>query len=230
VSHPLMQWLDLGDVLLAQGTPVRSPPGGSVLIDSDAGAMLSLAPREGFEDAVLGFVLFESVTGEDGNLYERYPTNWPTRPSFASFALNVLGYLGGSRGGLESGSVRPGATVMLEGPDGQKTLDVRTPSGESLSAGAGPSGKFAFTGTGELGIYEVLAGGKTVGRFAVNLMDRSESDIPPGPTPVIKIGHVEVKGESPWQAARRELWKPLVAIGLAVLLMEWYIYNRRVYL
>jgi hypothetical protein len=40
---------------------------------------------------------------------------------------------------------------------------------------------------------------------------------------------VEVKGENVWKAARKEIWKTVVLIGLAVLLVEWYIYNRRIY-
>jgi hypothetical protein len=29
---------------------------------------------------------------------------------------------------------------------------------------------------------------------------------------------------------RRELWRPILLAALVVLLVEWYIYNRRVYL
>ena len=37
-------------------------------------------------------------------------------------------------------------------------------------------------------------------------------------------------GQTGQEVARQELWRPLVWIALAVLLLEWYIYNRRVYL
>jgi hypothetical protein len=39
-----------------------------------------------------------------------------------------------------------------------------------------------------------------------------------------------VQGESIREPARREAWKLLLLLGLGVLLFEWYIYNRRVYL
>ena len=45
----------------------------------------------------------------------------------------------------------------------------------------------------------------------------------------VKIGHVEVTGQSHWEPARRELWRILLLAALGVLLLEWYIYNRRVY-
>ena len=69
-AHPLMQWLNLGDVALADGTPLVVPPGGRTLIDSQAGPMFAIAPRERFEDAVLGFVLVDQQV-HDGQT-ERY--------------------------------------------------------------------------------------------------------------------------------------------------------------
>ena len=44
------------------------------------------------------------------------------------------------------------------------------------------------------------------------------------------VGYVEVKAETRWEPARRETWKFLLVVALGVLLFEWYIYNRRVYL
>lgn len=45
----------------------------------------------------------------------------------------------------------------------------------------------------------------------------------------IRIGHVDVAasvGETP---SRTEAWKALLGVALFVLVLEWYIYNRRVY-
>ena len=67
-------------------------------------------------------------------------------------------------------------------------------------------------------------------RLAVNLFDPSESQIAPRADAAIQIGHVDVEGQKTWEGARRELWKILLISALAVLLFEWYIYNRRVYL
>src|SRR5262245_33365657 len=64
-AHPLMQWLDLGDVDIAAARPVTSPSGGTRLIDSSKGTLLAIAPREGFEDAVLGFDLYSTDQNGD---------------------------------------------------------------------------------------------------------------------------------------------------------------------
>ena len=67
-----------------------------------------------------------------------------------------------------------------------------------------------------------------VGRqFAVNLFDARESNIRPQN---IKVGDVEIAGESAWEPARIELWKWILIGGLCLLIFEWWIFNRRVYL
>ena len=67
-AHPLLQWLDMGDVLVGEATPLVVPRGGRVLVDSDAGPLLALAARDAFEDAVLGFVIVDE-TAEPGGAH-----------------------------------------------------------------------------------------------------------------------------------------------------------------
>jgi hypothetical protein len=218
---------------VAEGTPLVVPRGGSVLVDSDAGPLLALAPRDAFEDAVLGFVILDEAA-EGGGPAKRYVgTNWFIRPSFPVFMLNLLEYLGGGRESLDVAGPRPGTPVVLDAPTGSGSApaakaQVRTPGGQTVEV-AVRAGKIAFADTGELGVYDVQTGGKTVRRFAVNLFDPAESAIRPNPAPAIKIGDVKVAGESGWEPARREIWRFLVLAGLVVLLVEWYIYVRRVY-
>jgi hypothetical protein len=228
-AHPLMQWMDMGDVLLAAGTPLKPPSGATVLIDSDLGTMMAIAPRDSFEDVVLGFTIIEEQAGAEGKTKKYYGTNWPTRQSFPVFMRNLFEYYGGGRTGSGGENIRPGMPVNLESPGGQTTLSILSPRGGKTDLKSGKLGKLSFTETGELGIYHVQSGGKAIDQFAVNLFDPGESDIRPNRSPAIKVGDVEVKGEGVWQAARKEIWKTVVLIGLAVLLVEWYIYNRRIY-
>jgi hypothetical protein len=228
-AHPLMQWMDMGDVLLAAGTPLKPPTGSTVLVDSDIGAMMAIAPRDSFEDVVLGFTIIEEQAGAEGKTKKYYGTNWPTRQSFPVFVRNLFEYCGSVRAGTGGENVRPGVPVTLESPGGQTALSILSPSGGKTDLKSGKLGKISFTETGELGIYRVQSGGKTIDQFAVNLFDPGESDIRPNRSPSIKVGDVEVKGENVWQAARKEIWKTVVLLGLAVLLVEWYIYNRRIY-
>ncbi|HID77793.1 MAG TPA: VWA domain-containing protein [Planctomycetaceae bacterium] len=226
-SHALMQWLSLGDVLIDTATPLEVPPGGSVLIDSHVGPLLVIAPREGFEDAVLAFPLIYQRQ-EDGRAATYFGTNWPFRASFPVFVINLLEYLGGARRGLGGESLRAGQSIELTGPAPGLPLEVRTPSGDRIVLDEPHAGKYRFTGTTELGVYEVYCQGKRVQRLAVNLFDRAESNIVPKDEIHLPVAVAAAPGG--WESVRRELWKWLLLLALGVLCFEWYIYNRRVFL
>ena len=189
------------------------------MIASQVGPMFAVAPREGFEDAVLGFVLIDEVVGPDGRPERYIGTNWPIRPSFPVFIFNVLSYLGGNRTVLGASAVRPGQVVTVETLASNKSPAVRTPTAEEIPLKDGKLGRFTFAGTTQLGVYEVT-GDKKPQHFAVNLFQAAESDI--RPRTEIKVGNVKVAGRSASVLSRREVWKVLLLVGLAVLLFEWY--------
>ncbi len=220
-----MQWLDMGDVDIVEARPVTPATGGTRLLDSNKGTLFAIAPREGFEDAVLGFDIY--TVNSDG---ERVPnTNWPIRRSFPAFVFAVLSYLGGNEGTRAGETVKPGQPIVLKSDAPVEQLDVITPRGNTLTALRGKAGSFHFSQTDDPGPYEVREREKTVERFTVNLFDPLESNIRPAKEKSIQIGNVSVEGDSGYEPVRQETWKWLLVLALVVLLVEWYIYNRRVY-
>ena len=100
---------------------------------------------------------------------------------------------------------------------------------------------FQFHDTTELGVYDVRRGDQVIERFAVNLFDRQESDVRVRPTQDAKTERrsgrpIFASATSTWRrrsARRRRARKSgrsVLACALFVLVLEWYIYNRRVYL
>jgi len=226
-THPLTQWINLGKTTFYFGTPLKLPRGGRTLFDTQHGPLVGCAPREGFEDAVVGFSIVSTRKGPDGTVADYIGTDWFKHASFPIFFLNALQYLGGARAGMAEGSYRPGQVVPLESPVPGKTLVVHTPSGSTVQVSEGGSGRYAFSATSELGIYDVSLDGRSIQQFAVNLCQAAESDMRTRPD--IKIGRVPVQGQSrPGEISRLEIWRALLLAGLAVLLLEWYIYSRRV--
>ena len=109
-SHPLMRFVEMGNVkYIVEGSPLKLPPGGTMLIDSHLGAIMGIAPREGFEDLVQGFEIVGQ--NEKGESYAN--TDWPIRTSFPIFIGNVLTYLGGSKVEAAQVSGRPGQPIAL---------------------------------------------------------------------------------------------------------------------
>jgi hypothetical protein len=239
-ASPLLAHVDLGDVILADSLVVRPPAGGTVLIESTAGPVAAIAPRDSYQDAVLGF----EIVGHDAEGTRTANTNWPIRPSFPTFWLNVLEYLASRGEEQESAAVRPGRPVELQAPVGADWLIVVEPGGRESAVQRSEQDAFQFTDTDQPGVYQVrrgdAPGGLVVERFAVNLFNRAESDVGVRPTqdpegqtvrPAdIRIGHVDVAATTDRTPARHESWKVLLACALFVLVLEWYIYNRRVYL
>src|SRR4029079_14596970 len=205
---------------------LKGPPGTTTLIDSDAGALYAVGPRGGYEDAVLGF---DIVTYDaDGKKYSN--TDWPIRRSFPVFVMNAIKYLGGVRGSLASPNILPGSQAVLRTATPGKSIMVTSPRGHRFEIPRELQNTFVFSRTDELGLYEVRegSGNKVTQQFAVNLVYTRENDLTPAEE--IDIGHEEVKAQQGQQAARKELWKWLTLGALGMLMFEWYIYNRRVYL
>jgi hypothetical protein len=235
-SHPLLANVELGNVDIVDSLVLDPPAGSTVLIDSTAGPIAAIAPRDAYQDVVFGFEIFG--TDKDGS--RTVNTNWWLRLSFPTFVLNVLENLAGSTEDSQLASVRPGRPVALRTVGNATELTVVDPAGQNHNVKRTSEDIFPFHDTNLLGVYDVRRGDQVIERFAVNLFDRQESDVRVRETQDpeanvtraadIRIGHVDVKAEAGRAPARREVWKAVLACALAVLVIEWYIYNRRVYL
>lgn len=226
-SHPLMAYVDMSNILIYQATIPEPPAGYQTLLESADGPLIALAPRSGYQDVVVAFPL--QVQGQDGG--NELNTNWEQHVSFPLFITNALRYLTGSLTEQNAVRVDPGSSIKMRWPATVERATVVTPDGRQLQASRGIENSFVFGSTEQLGVYvttpEVTPPEAPV-MFAVNLFDARESDI--RPQPLIETQYEEIAATSTVEPTRRELWKYLLLIGLAVMMFEWYVYNRRVYL
>ncbi|MFO0904216.1 MAG: BatA and WFA domain-containing protein [Pirellulales bacterium] len=225
-AHPLTAMPDPTHVKIAEGTPVKGPGGAVVLLDSQAGPMLSIAPRQGFDDAVLGFTLVETKPGGESF----FNSDWPRWYSFPIFWQNVLSSLGGGGRAESAPSVKPGEGLAVRSLAAVNSVRVKTPQGDQQEIRRSGQSDFPYKATETPGVYSVYEGTSPEPSqwFAVNLFDSRETDLSPVET--LAIGASEVKAAQGAQATRHEYWKWLLGCGLLVLVFEWYVYNRRVYL
>ena len=222
-AHPIMQFVELANVRIAEGVALKPPPGANVLIDSDIGPVFAIAPREGFEDAVLGFEILNTDAGVAN-------TDWPIRVSFPLFVSNLLEYMGGTGfQALGRQSVQPGQPVSLRTDLDVTTIQVEDPRGKKSTVPRAGRGQFVFGETNDIGVYAVRENKKTKvpQRFSVNLFDSAESNI--WPQDKISIFNTTVSRQLTREPTRNEAWKYILIGALTVLLLEWYIFNRRVY-
>lgn len=224
-AHPLMRFLEFGNLLIAEARPLQPPPGANILIDSDGGPLIAIAPRDGWEDVVLGF---ELIGVQDGRTYAN--TDWVTRVSFPLFISNALEYLGRATHLQETPTLRPGTPISLRSPTSHDQVDVRLPDGSSQSLSPNAQGTFQFSQTQQLGTYSALdsPAAEPFQYFAVSAMNPRESDI--GPRATIKTRYEQIEAQTTPERVRQELWKPVILVAILVLLLEWIIYHRRVFI
>ncbi|HEX8203463.1 MAG TPA: BatA and WFA domain-containing protein [Isosphaeraceae bacterium] len=237
VAHPLLQYIrDLSLVRILRAEVVEPPPGASVLIESDQGPLAFVVPREGFSDAVVTFPL---LSGQEIN------TDWYRIYSFPLFLYNSLRVLGNAREAAGDEVHRPGQPVVVRADAVTESIAVVPPPGPGRASETlkrTPQGTFVYNHADAAGIYHARWGRDASSAFVVNLFDPRESDlaprglVPEGVPPdraeayTIKIGHSPVAGVRRTAPARQEGWKLLALLALGVVLLEWYVYNRRVYI
>ncbi len=230
-SHPLMRFLDLGDVTLAQASPVNGPQGSLVLIDSDVGPMASIGPRDAFEDTVFGFPLVD--TAEDGTRHAN--TDWPIRVSFPLFFRNAVDYLARVSSPSTAAPVRPGQPIELRCGE-QPTVTVTDPKGNAFEIERNSDGHFTFHDTDRIGIYEYpVARDSPKGsaawethRFSVNLFDTVESNN--RPRKAFQTAWNKVEANPGFERKRKDAWRAFAMLALGLTVLEWYVYHRRVIL
>ena len=236
ISHPLMQYIrDLSLVFVAKANLRRAPAGSTTLIESNQGPLAFTVPREGFTDTVVLFPLLDGTTPN---------TTWFRYISFPLFLLNSMQALGNVREGTGeelsvAGPARgPPRRDPGQGRHGHLRRRPARPTG-SPAPRRGPSSTTRPTTTG---LYHARWEPDGLLPFAVNLFDFRESDLAPrGLVPdgvpesqaeayKIKIGYNPVAGTQQVKDKKQDWWKWFAGAVLAVLLLEWYIYNKRVYI
>jgi hypothetical protein len=180
--------------------------------------ILFTLPRASFVDLVMTFPLFD----DKGDL----ATNWPLQPSFPLFLRNVLFVLGNVAEADRERTVQPGEPMVLRPEADVKSLTVTPPEGKAEKLQRGQRPEFIYSATQQLGTYTVTRDDGLVRSFAVNLLDPNESNIEP--RQVLKIGSDDVEAGAQ-RRQPRELWRWIALGALVLLMVEWYVYNKRVF-
>jgi von Willebrand factor type A domain/Aerotolerance regulator N-terminal len=220
-KHPILKYLvALQEIGIAEGFRIKDlPPRTPRLIESDQNTSLMFTlSRDAYTDLVQTF----SIINEKGE----WNTNWPLHPSFPLFLRNVLYTLGNVSDGSSEELVQPGQVKTIRPEVTVAEVRVGDPDGKTHAVTRGNRPSFTFGDTEKVGVYRVGWADGWQRNFAVNLLDPDESNIEP--RSVFQIGDVAVRAGKD-SSQPRELWKWLVLAALGLLLAEWYIYNRRVY-
>jgi hypothetical protein len=226
-DHPLLRGLNIGRLFIAESMRLSLPPEAEIVIEGRQGPLAALYRADRRTHLVVGFDLLQS--------------NWPLRETFPYFLFNTLQFLAASSELNLRESFQPGdaprlprsaiarikpttEALTLLGPDGPTRIRVN--AAETASATTADLTLPVFA---RVGLYRTEPEVPGYERIAVNLLDETESDILPSNTPPGSVGTaVAVSGEE--QKQRQEWWWWLIAVGaLPLLMIEWWIYTRRLH-
>jgi hypothetical protein len=218
-DHPILRHLALGTLYAGSMLKLDVPPDAKVLIDGLKGPMVVLDRQANSTSLVVAFDLLQS--------------NWPLKPSFPAFLHSALQFLAlGSEMSIRP-SYPPGATPHIA----RANLDKLSPDLKSIRL-SGPMGwrdipvsagsDLILPAMNKVGLYKTDPAVPQFEQMAVNLLDDNESNLLPVDTPPGNVGTaLAVAGNK----SRLELWWWLVACGaLPLMLIEWWVYTRRVHL
>jgi hypothetical protein len=237
-ASPLMQYLrDLTVIRIRDvRIPEPLPAGARPLIESDKGPVAVTSPRDGFMDVIIGFHLSDEKS---------FNTDWFLKYSFPLFLSNTIQHLAGVGSDSVDGMHRPGESFSIAaGGLVGKSLAIESlitnSKNTDSTTNVDSSGRIAITAQGFQGAFSVKNEKALVDLFTVDLFDDQESNLAtrglapvgaPGPVAEkyqLKIGFTPIAGTSKSAGLDAPLWKSAVALGLILLIAEWFIYNRRV--
>jgi hypothetical protein len=206
VRDPLLAGVSLKDVHVQSAGSVKATAGWRTVISAATDPLLLV--KEGDpRGALLTFDLHHS--------------DLPLRAAFPILVQNLLGYL--LPGGFENQVFAPGQPVTLIAEPDARWAEVTGPDGHTtrLSPPFPP-----FLATDLPGVYTVrqqLPKDVRLSRFVVQIQDPSISRIVPGAAPLVQ------ESDRPRGVLSRgtlEIWPLLIAAGLGVFVIEWFVYLR----
>ncbi len=210
-QHPIFQWMALRDVNMSTANEVRLAQGDRAIARSSDGPLIVTGTREGKR--------FVATT------FNPQTSDLPLRVAWPLFLLNTIDWFVQEEGDYLS-SFAVGETWRVPVAPELESVEVLDPSGESREVPV-VDGRAVYAGD-QTGFYEIRHEGETIDRFAVNLGTVLESEIMPAERLAISE---TVQAEAPTRGqagVRKELWLYLILLALAVLVIEWWTFHRRV--
>ena len=214
-ESPLMAHVRLDNVLMPEArkltfTPAAGKP--QVL----AGAVTG-DPLFALIERPEGKVVVLTVNLDQGDL--------PFRTAFPILAMNTLGVFTSTNGELRE-SLPTGATAEVALP-GVGAFQLKSPDGSTKKLPEG-GGKVTVGPFDKCGVWSVVpdsAGAPPLDEFAVNLMNKAESDLRP-PEGLTSVGTAADTGLVSGFLGR-PVWWYLIGLAFLLFVVEWYLYQRR---
>ncbi|MDB5302761.1 MAG: hypothetical protein JWM97_310 [Phycisphaerales bacterium] len=218
-DHPILKDLAMSKLYVAEAARLEVPQEDVVLLDGLKGPLVVFDRTGKYTNLVVAFDVLQS--------------NWPLKVSFPIFLNNALQYLAIGSDMDVRPSRQPGATptiprANLQKIGGRKDIKLKGPAGDTIVT-VPDTGDFVLPSLDHVGLYTTEPPVPQFEQMAVNLLDANESNLVPAEKAPGDINAQVVTAQN--APARLELWWWIVAVAaLPLLMVEWWVYTRRVHL
>ena len=223
-TNPILRYVAVDTIQVYRWLRLTLPAKAVTLIEGETSpimATLADGPRR-FLICAFGLLTRDDVTGQP-----MLNTNWMTKVHFLIFVYNAIQNLSGSLSATGLESIRPGQPIEFPAPQDQEQLHVRRPDGDVDTVIVGGFESVNYARTRRVGVYRATDGLPGRNTFAVNLFDTAESNIQPKKT--LELSGENVTARSGAVRVNKPVWPWILLAVLGVLVLEWAIYSRRVY-
>ncbi len=213
-DDPRTNFVDFDNVSVLAYQQVTNSAWADVLISAAEGPLLLAGDIDGRQVAVLTFDIHNS--------------DLPLQITWPILMANLLDWFSPQGVIASTNALNVGDTLVLRPPLTAEMIQITQPDGTIREIPIDRQ-SIIYAETEQTGVYtlEVLEDGDSQHRqvFTVNLFDPGESDITPQPT--ITLGSVTITSDEGDEMGQLELWPIIALLALLILLIEWYVYHRR---
>jgi hypothetical protein len=215
-NHPLLRSVGVDRIFIAKWRRLNLPEHAVKLVEGEDSTVMAMVAEPGHRYVITAFDVLDS--------------NLPLQPAFPIFLQNAVMFLAG--GGLldEARLIRPGDTMSIPVPPGARNVRVLQPDGSEEEADVQGRHAMTYAHTYQTGVYKAVFDDKprTASVFAANTLDPVESLITPNDA--FTVGAEHVASVTGMVKVNEPLWPWAIGAALLFLLVEWWIYNKRVML
>ena len=154
-------------------------------------------------------------------------TYWCTTVDFIVFMQNAVQFLSSNVATTGRRSVSPGEPVTVPVPLGADEVRITRPDGRVETIPVANHQAAHYADTRQVGTYHVEPGVAGYDTFAVNLFNANESHIEPVTEITLGTGTVTAKAGA--IEVNEPAWPWFLLAALLLLLLEWIVYNQRVF-
>ena len=210
-GHPLLRFVSLDNVQVAETLGIKAPPWGVGLVESPTTPLVVAGELYRRKVVWVGFDILQST--------------WPLRISFPIFVANAIEWLNPSASRNAELMVRAGEPFRFPIEQSISKAELTTSDGQRRTLAVEPGARELIIGeTHRQGVYK-LSAGTNEATFCVNLLDPAESNLTPREE--LPFGKYSKVTATAVKRANVELWRWLAAAALVFLLFEWWFYHKR---